>query len=122
MATKKTEQATASADRTGAAKETANRVSATLAAGGKAYVSGVLDLGKALGGFGREILGEGYRHAGATFQAKSLREAVELQAAWAQHRLETSAAHAKEFADLAYIKSQEVIAPFAALLKKDKAE
>jgi hypothetical protein len=44
-----------------------------------------------------------------------------LQTAWTQRRVETSAAHAKEFADLARLKSEEVIAPLAALLKKDQA-
>ena len=38
-----------------------------------------------------------------------------------QHRVETSTAHAKEFADLAHTKTMDVIAPFAALLKQDKA-
>jgi hypothetical protein len=38
-----------------------------------------------------------------------------------QHRVETSTAHVKEFADLAHTKTMDVIAPFAALLKQEKA-
>ena len=105
----------------GGTKEIATEVSNALAAGGKAYVAGVLELGRTLGGFGREVLAEAGQHVRATFQAKNLREVAELQAAWAQHRVETSTAHVKEFADLARAKSEEVIAPLAALLKQDKA-
>lgn len=107
--------------RLGGAKETAADVSGALAAGSKAYVGGVLELGRTLGGFTREILNEAGAHVRATLQAKNLREVGELQAAWAQHRVEMSATHAKEFADLARAKSEEVIAPLAALLKQDQA-
>ena len=51
---------------------------------------------------------------------KNLREFAELQAAYAQHRVELSATHAKELVDLARCRSEEVIAPFADLLKKNK--
>jgi hypothetical protein len=44
-----------------------------------------------------------------------------LQAAGVQHRVETASAHAKEFTDLAYAKTMDVIAPFAALLKQNKS-
>jgi hypothetical protein len=117
MTTKKTEEANS----LGGTKEIATEVSNALAAGGKAYVGGVLELGRTLGGFGREVLAEAGQHVRATFQAKCLREVAELQAAWAQHRLETSTAHVKEFAELARAKSEEVIAPLAALLKQGKA-
>ena len=109
------------AGRIGAAKEIATQVSGALATGGKAYVGGIIELGRTLGGFGREILTETGEHVRATVQAKSLRDVAELQAAWAQHRVEMSATHAKEFADLARAKTEEVIAPIAALLKQDKA-
>jgi hypothetical protein len=84
-------------------------------------VNGGLELGRTLGGFGREIAAEAGRQVHATIEARSLREVAELQAAWVQHQVETSAAHAKEFADLTNIKIMDVIAPFAALLKQDKA-
>jgi hypothetical protein len=125
MSTPKTEGTTASANslgaRLGGAKGIATELSGALTAGGRAYVDGVLELGRTLGGFGREIAAEAGQHVRATIEARSLREAAELQAAWVQHRVETSTAHAKEIADLAHTKTMDVIAPFAALLKQDKA-
>ena len=123
--TEKTEGTTAPSTTLGAqlsgAKEIAISLSGALTIGGRAYVNGVLELGRTLGGFGREVAAEAGRHIRATIEARSLREVAELQAAWAQHRVETSAAQAKEFADLAHAKVIDVIAPFAALLKQDKA-
>jgi hypothetical protein len=107
--------------RTGGAAAIATGASGALAAGGKAYVGGMMELGRTLGGFGREIFTEAGQHVRATFQAKNLREVGELQVAWAQQRIEMSATHVKEFADLACAKSGEVIAPIAALLKQDNA-
>jgi hypothetical protein len=107
--------------RVGTATQIASEMPGALAAGGKAYVGAMLELGSILGGFGREIFAEAGQHVRATVQAKNLREVGELQAAWAQHRIEMSATHAKEFADLARVKSEEVIAPIAALLKPGKA-
>lgn len=104
--------------RLGGAKEIATKLSGALTAGSRAYVIGILELGRTLGGFGREIATESGRHARAIIEARSPREVAELQAAWVQHRVETSTAHAKEFADLAYAKTMDVIAPFAALLKQ----
>src|ERR1700681_1953412 len=125
MTTTKTEGTTAPATslgaRLGGAKEIAAELSGALTAGSRAYVNGALELGRTLGGFGREIGAEAGRHVRATIEARSLREVAELQAAWVQHRVETSTAHAKEFADLAHTKAMDVIAPFAALLKQDKA-
>ena len=125
MTTVKTEKTAAPAAGLAAqldgAKEIGTGLSTTLAAGGRAYVSGVIELGRTLGGFGREIVGEANRHIRATIEAQSLREVAELQAAWAQHRVETSTAHAKEFIDLAYAKTMDVIAPFAVLLKQGTA-
>jgi hypothetical protein len=125
MTTTKTEKATAPPSSLGArldgAKEIATELSGALTAGGRAYVSGVFELGQILGGFGREIATEAGRHARATVEARSLREVAELQAAWVQHRAEISTAHAKEFADLAHAKTMDVVAPFTALLKQDKA-
>ena len=105
----------------GGAKEIATDVSSALAAGGRAYIGGMVELGRTLGGFGREVFTEAGQHVRATLQAKNLRTVGELQAAFAQHRIEMSATHAKEFADLARAKSEEVIAPIAALLKQDAA-
>ena len=127
MTTTKTQAATNEAAkvglsaRLGGARQAATEVSGALAAGSNAYVGGVLELGRTLGGFGREILDEAGAHVRATLKAKNLREVGELQAAFAQHRVEMSATHTKEFADLARAKSEEVIAPLAALLKQDQA-
>src|SRR5690349_4027392 len=82
--------------RIGGATKIATAVPGALAAGGKAYVSGMIELGRTLSGFGREILTEGSQHVLATVQAKNLREAGELQVAWAQNRIEMSATHSKE--------------------------
>jgi hypothetical protein len=125
MTTTKTEAtsalATGSGARVGGTKKIATGLSGAVTAGSRAYVNGVLELGRTLGGFGREIAAEAGRHVRATIEARSLREVAELQAAWVQHRVETSTAHAKEFADLAHAKSMDVISPFTALLKQDKA-
>ena len=59
--------------RIGGAKEIATEVSGALAAGGKAYVGGMVELGRTLGGFGREIVTEAGEHVRATLQAKNLR-------------------------------------------------
>ena len=107
--------------RLGGGKEIATALSGAVTAGSRAYVNGILDLGQTLGNFGREVAAEAGRHVGATFEARSLREVAELQAAWLQHRAETSTAHAKEFADLAHAKTMDVVAPFVALLKQDNA-
>jgi hypothetical protein len=125
MTTTKTETTTASSSSPGArldgVKVIETNLPSALTASSRAYVSGVVELGRTLGGFGRENAVEAGRHVRATTEARSLREVAELQAAWVQHRLETSTAHAKEFADLAHAKTMEVITPFAALLKQDKA-
>jgi hypothetical protein len=125
MTTTKTEATAAPATSSGAqldgAKQIGTALPSALAVGSRAYVNGVLELGRTLIGFGREIAAEATQHLRSTIETKSLREAAELQAAWAQHRVETSTAHAKEFADLAHTKTMDVIAPFAALLKQDKA-
>lgn len=100
-------------------REVAGNVGGALTAGGKAYYAGLYELGRTLGGFGREFLTEAGEHARATMKAKCLGEVSRLQAAYAQHRIEMAATHTKEFVDLARVKSEEVIAPIAGLLKQD---
>ena len=109
------------AARLGAAREIATRVTGALTAGTNAYLGGLVEIGKTLGGFAREIVTETGDHLRATVQAKSLRDLGELQAAFVQHRVEVAATHAKEVTELARAKSEEVIAPIAALLKQDQA-
>ena len=122
MSTKTIEEATAAANVASArGKALVANLSDALVVGGRAYVNGVRELGRTLGGFAREIGAEAGQHVRATFEARNLREAAELQAGWAQHRIETSTAQAKEFVDLAWAKTEEVLAPFAALLKQEKA-
>jgi hypothetical protein len=115
-----TSPATASGSRLSGAKEIATGFSAALTAGSRAYVNGILELGRTLGGFGREVAMETGRHVRATVEARSLREVAELQAAWAQHRVETSTAQAKEFADVAHARAIGVIAPFVAMMAQNK--
>jgi hypothetical protein len=114
-----TAPATGIGARLGGAREIATEFSGALTTGSRAYVDGVFELGRTLGGFGREIVTETGRHVRATIEARRLREVAERQAAWVQHRVETSTAQAKEFADLACSKTTDVIAPFAALLNQD---
>ena len=103
------------------ARQVAGDVGGAFGAGGKAYVAGVLDLSRALWGFGREILAESGEHVRATVRAKDLHELAELQAAYAQRRIEMSATYTKEFADLARDRSEAVIAPVADLVAPHKA-
>jgi hypothetical protein len=112
---------TTSGARQDSAKEIAISLTGALTAGSRAYVNGVIELGRTLGGFGREVAAEAGRHVRTTIEAKSLCEVVELQAAWVQHWAETSTAQTKELADLAHAKTMDVIAPFAALLKQNIA-
>lgn len=99
----------------------AGEVGGAMATAGRAYASGLVELGRALGGFGREIASDANEHVRATIRARNLREVAALQAAFAQHRIEMSATHSKEFVDLARAKSEEVIAPFTDLVKQDAA-
>jgi hypothetical protein len=102
------------------ARQATAGVGEALGTGSKAYVAGALEIGRTLGGFGREILTEAGEHLRASVRAKNLRELAELQAAFAQHRVELSATHAKELVDLARCRTEEVIAPIAGLLKNNK--
>jgi Phasin protein len=102
------------------ARGVAADIGAAFGAGGKAYVTGVFEISRALGGFGREMVIEANEHFRATLGAKSLREVGELQLAWTQHRVEMAATHAKELADLAWAKSEEAIDPVASLVNRNK--
>ncbi len=120
--TQKTQvQATGLVDRLEGAKDIAALYSGALTAGGKAYVKGLLELARTLGGFGEELVADAGIHVRQTVEARSLREVGELQMAYAQHRVETSTAHFKEFVGLARDKTEEVIAPITVLLKQLKA-
>ena len=78
MTTKKTEGTAAPASSFGArldgAKQIATELRGALTARSRAYVNGVLELGRTLVGFGREIAAEASRHVRATIEAQSLRE------------------------------------------------
>jgi hypothetical protein len=101
-------------------RQAAAGIGEALGTGSKAYVAGTLEIGRMLGGFGREILTEAGEHLRASVRAKNLRELVELQAACAQHRVEMTATHAKELVDLARCRTEDVIAPIAGLLENNK--
>lgn len=126
MTTTKTHPATQTAAPTelgtylGNARGVAARMTGALTAGTNAYLGGLVEIGKTLGGFAREIVTETGQHVRATVRAKNLREMGELQAGFVQHRVEVAATHVKEVAELACAKSKEVIAPIAALLKQDQ--
>lgn len=120
MTSKKTEANAGTSAGIGRAKDNTNQLSNAVTTGSKAYVDGIVALGRAFGDYRREILDEATRHVRATVSAKSLREVGELQAAWVQQRVETSTAHTKEIADLARTQTKAVIAPFTALLDRQK--
>lgn len=123
MATKTPAKATDTkiADRFERVKEGTSQLSGALTAGGKAYLDGVFALGRAFGDYRRDFVAEAGNHVKASFGAKSLREVTELQAAFAQQRIESSTAHTKEIADLTSGKGKEVLAPFTALLDQKTA-
>lgn len=99
---------------------TATTIGGAFGAGCRAYVAGIVELGRTLGGIGGEMVSEAGEHLRATVRARSLRELAELQAAFAQQRIEMSATHAKEIADIARAKSEAVIAQLADLLRQDE--
>jgi hypothetical protein len=72
MITTQTEEATAPAISPGAGlegvKEIATRLPSAVTAGSRAYVSGILALGRALGGQGREIAVEAGHHVRVTLR------------------------------------------------------
>ena len=107
--------------RTIVGQEAAASIGKALGDGARAHVAGCLDLGRTLGSFGREMLIETGEHLRATVRSRNLRELAELQAAFAQHRIEMSATYAKEFADVARAGSEQAIAPIAGLLKDTTA-
>ncbi|WP_157994785.1 phasin family protein [Paracoccus tegillarcae] len=117
--TTKTEQTSVRA-KVNDAREIAGDIGGAVSAGSRAYVNGLMELGRTFGGFGREVLSEAGDHVRATFNAKCMREVAELQASYVQHRVEMSATHSKEIVDLARVKTEAVIAPFADLVKKDQ--
>lgn len=101
-----------------ATREIAGNLGSALTDSGKAYYAGVMALGRTLGEFGRETLNEASEHLRQTMSAKNVREVAEMQAAYAQRRVDMSATHAKEFIDQAHDKSLDVIAPISSLLNK----
>lgn len=102
------------------AREVATDVTKALSESGKAYVSGLMELGRAFGNIGREVLTETRDYAQAVVKSKSLREVAERQAAFVQHRVEMSATHTKELVDLTREKTEEVINPVTDLLSASK--
>ncbi|MEO0566467.1 MAG: phasin family protein [Pseudomonadota bacterium] len=88
---------------------------------GKAYYSGLSVLGQTLYGFGQEFYGEVTEHAQKTMGAKSLTDVAGLQAAFLQTRVETSAAHSKEFVDVAREQAEATLKPVIELLDGKRA-
>jgi len=95
-------------------------VAVALGASARAWVTGTIEIGRAVAGHGREIAGETGEHLRATARAKGARELAELQLGFAQHRLEMTATYARELIELARSGSEQVIAPLGGLLT-DKA-
>ena len=104
-----------------AVREVGGDITSAVGASGRAYANGVVELGKALFGFGREAYEEVVDNVRATANAKCMREVAELQAAFIQTRIENSTAHMKEFADLARVKAEETVEPLVGLVKKEAA-
>jgi hypothetical protein len=102
-------------------RETGGKTAGAAVAFGKAYYSGVSVLGQTLWGFGQEFYGEVTNHAQKTMQAKSLNEVASLQAAYVQNRIETSAAHGKEFIDVAREQTEQTMKPIIELLDGNRA-
>lgn len=100
---------------------TANQTAGTAVDFGKAYYAGMTVLGKVLYGFGQEFYGEVSDHAQKTMRAKSLTEVAGLQAAYLQTRVETSAAHSKEFIDVAREQTEATLKPVIELLDGKRA-
>lgn len=90
-----------------------------LNAGRRAYVEGMYELGRMLFGFGKEVVDDSVNHVRATVKARNLREVAELQAAFAQHRVESAAAHMQQFVEVARDKTENMLAPITGLVKRD---
>lgn len=88
---------------------------------GRAYYGGVTTLGKTLWGFGQEFYGEATAHAQKTMQAKNVQQVAELQGAFIQTRIENSAAHGKEFIDVARKEAENTMKPIIELLDGKRA-
>jgi len=88
---------------------------------GKAYYAGLSTIGRTLFGFGKEFYGEVSGHAQKTMSAKSVREVAELQAAFVQSRIETSAAHGKELIDVTALEAEKTMKPVIELLDGKRA-
>ncbi|MCH2076004.1 MAG: phasin family protein [Rhodobacteraceae bacterium] len=88
---------------------------------GKAYYAGLTTVSKTLWGFGQEFYGEVTDHAQKTMQAKNIQQVAELQASFMQTRLETSAAHGKEFIDVARVETEKTLKPVIELLDGKRA-
>ncbi|MEM1233070.1 MAG: phasin family protein [Pseudomonadota bacterium] len=100
---------------------TANMTAGAAMDFGKAYYAGLTTVSKTLWGFGQEFYGEVTDHAQKTMQAKNLKQVAELQAAFLQTRVETSAAHGKEFIDVARIETEKTMKPVLELLDGKRA-
>ncbi|MEM1374713.1 MAG: phasin family protein [Pseudomonadota bacterium] len=100
---------------------TANLTAGAAVDFGKAYYSGLTTVSKTLWGFGQEFYGEVTDHAQKTMQAKNIRQVAELQAAFLQTRVETSAAHGKEFIDVARVETEKTMKPVLELLDGQRA-
>ncbi len=115
------ERASSVRETVGTVRDTAGQTVGAATDFGKAYYSGVTVLGQTLFGFGKEFYGEVTEHAQKTMKAKSLSEVAGLQAAFMQTRIETSAAHGKEFIDVARVQAEETMKPVIALLDGNRA-
>ena len=103
------------------ARETGTKAAGAAVDFGKAYYSGMSVLGQTLWGFGQEFYGEVTNHAQKTLQAKSISDVASLQAAFVQTRIETTAAHGKEFIDVAREQTEQTMKPIIELLDSKRA-
>lgn len=109
------------ATRVQSVRSAATGIGSAVMAGGRAYITGVGEIGRTIFGFGKELLDDTVQHGKTSLQAKSVRDMAEMQVSYIQHRIETGAAHAQEIVELARAKSENVIEPMVALINTKKA-
>lgn len=100
------------------AAETANKAGKAVSglfgayfASSRKLIEGVIEVDKALFGYAKDAV-TGYVDLGKeTFQAKCLNDVIDLHAAYAHSRIETTAANAREVVELTKDKAKEAYAP-----------
>ena len=90
-------------------------------AGGKAYVTGLTEIGSRVLDFGKQFVTETSEHASKSIKAKNLNELAEIQGEFTKHRIETAGEHIRELAEVTREKADDVVEPIAGLWKSKAA-